>query len=84
MKHRSKEISYTAMRVSLLAFLLLLAFAAAVLWLYPYICLQIGTRAAERGDTEKAADMAAFFYAKKLEQRTPRGINRTAFLLLFT
>ena len=54
MKHRSKVISYPAMRVSLLAFLLLLAFAAAALWLYPYICLQIGTRAAERGDTEKA------------------------------
>lgn len=42
------------MRVSLIAFLLVLALAAAGIWLYPYICLRIGTRAAQRGDTEKA------------------------------
>lgn len=42
------------MRVSLLAFFLLLGLTGVLIGRYPYICLRIGTEATENGDTEKA------------------------------
>lgn len=42
------------MRISLLAFFLLLGLTVVLIGRYPHICLRIGAQAAESGDTEKA------------------------------
>lgn len=52
-KHES-EISYPLMRIQLIVFAVLLALGVTVALLYPSICLSLGRRAMENGDTERA------------------------------
>ena len=55
MKRRSKtEIAYPLIRIQLIAFFVLLSLGVTAALLYPSICLRLGRRAMEKGDTERA------------------------------
>ncbi len=53
-KTRETEIAYPLMRIQLIVFAVLLALGVTAALLYPSVCLTIGRRAAEEGDTERA------------------------------
>ena len=53
-KRSEPEIKYPLIRIQLIAFAVLLAIGVAAALLYPSICLSLGHRAMDAGDTERA------------------------------